>query len=95
MFGAALGDIIGSRFEFDARGWKKDFELFTERNVFTDDTVMTVAVADALLRSGIDADEKTVKDNLVKRMQRWGRRYSYAGYGGLFCKWLNISQRRI
>ncbi len=48
MYGAILGDIIGSRFEFDRGGWTKDFELFTPECAFTDDSVMTVAIAEAM-----------------------------------------------
>ena len=90
MFGAALGDIIGSRFEFDAKGWTKEFTLFTERNEYTDDTVMTVAVADALLHSGKESNEETIKNNLIFRMQYWGRKYPYAGYGSMFGQWLEL-----
>lgn len=56
MYGAMLGDIIGSRFEFDRGGKTKDFKLFTDESLYTDDSVMTVAVAEALLNSGRDAD---------------------------------------
>ena len=65
MYGAMLGDIIGSRFEFDRGGKSKDFKLFTDNSVYTDDSVMTVAVAEALLISRKYADEKTVKANLI------------------------------
>ena len=88
MYGAILGDIIGSRFEFDRGGKTKDFELFTEESLYTDDSVMTVAVAEALLDSGLDADENTVKQNLIKSMKEWGRRTPNAGYGGMFYRWL-------
>ncbi len=88
MYGAILGDIIGSRFEFDRGNKTKDFRLFTEENRYTDDSVMTVAVAEALLNSGKDADEKTVKDNLVKSMKKWGHMIPDAGYGGMFYRWL-------
>ena len=51
MFGAILGDIIGSPYEFD-RGQKvKDFPLFRESSLFTDDTVMTIAVAEAFMEA--------------------------------------------
>ena len=50
MFGAILGDIIGSPFEFDKGNKSKDFQLFSEGCTFTDDTVMTVAVAEALMK---------------------------------------------
>ena len=88
MYGAVLGDIIGSRFEFDRGGKTKDFKLFTAEDGFTDDSVMTVAVAEALLNAGKNADEKTVKDNLIKSMQHWGRKYPNAGYGARFIWWV-------
>ncbi len=89
MFGAMLGDIIGSRFEFDMGGKTKDFVLFTKEDDYTDDTVMTVAVADALLEAGKDADEATIKKHLIERMQYYGRKYPYAGYGSRFIRWLS------
>ena len=50
MYGAILGDIVGSPYEFDCNNYKgKDFPLFSQRSEFTDDTVMTLAVARALL----------------------------------------------
>ena len=49
MYGAILGDIVGSPYEFDCNNYKaKDFPLFSRRSDFTDDTVMTLAVAEAL-----------------------------------------------
>lgn len=88
MYGAMLGDIIGSRFEFDRGGKTKEFKLFTDESLYTDDSVMTVAVAEALLNSGRDADEMTVKDNLIKSMKEWENRIPNAGYGGMFYRWL-------
>ena len=90
MFGALLGDIIGSRFEFDRGGKTKDFVLFTKDDDYTDDTVMTVAVADALLKAGKDANEETIKNMLIQRMQYFGRKYPYAGYGSRFIHWLGM-----
>ena len=88
MLGAILGDIIGSRFEFDRGGKTKEFELFTNDCSYTDDTVMTIAVADALTRSQ-DISEEELKNNLIKSMQYWGKRYPYAGYGSSFIYWLD------
>ena len=88
MLGAVLGDIIGSRFEFDRGGKTKDFVLFTRKDEFTDDTVMTLAVAEGLLNAGVDADETTVKKHLIESMQRWGRKYPDAGYGTSFIHWV-------
>jgi ADP-ribosylglycohydrolase len=89
MLGAIIGDIIGSRFEFDRGGKSRDFELFTKECEFTDDTVMTIAVAEALLDAGKDADENTVKEKLVSSLRKWGRKYPDAGYGGRFRGWLS------
>ena len=88
MLGAILGDIIGSRYEFDRGGKTKEFELFTNDCSCTDDTVMTIAVADALTSSQ-DISEEELKNNLIKSMQYWGKRYPYAGYGSSFIYWLD------
>ena len=58
--GAILGDIIGSPFEFDRGNKTKDFELFSRGCEFTDDSVMTVAIAEALIAVGPDADESEI-----------------------------------
>ena len=97
MFGAILGDMIGSPYEFDDQNIKtKDFPLFSLDSTFTDDSVLTVAVAEALMDAkdrglfdtcGHESDEeikKLVTDSLVK----WGRAYPYAGYGARFIDWL-------
>ena len=88
MYGAILGDIIGSRFEFDRGGWTKDFELFTPKCSFTDDTVMTVAVAEALMDAGEEASVDEIGKACIESMQKWGRKYPNAGYGGRFIGWL-------
>ena len=88
MFGAIIGDIIGSRFEFDRGNKSKEFELFTETCDFTDDTVMTIAVAEALMNAGKEADEKTIKTCLIRSMKFWGQKYPYAGYGARFIDWV-------
>ena len=88
MYGAILGDIIGSPYEFDRGEKTKEFELFPAHARFTDDTVMTIAVAEALVGLGTDADEEHVKADVVRFMRHWGRCYPRVGYGGLFRKWL-------
>ena len=88
MYGAILGDIIGSPYEFDRGDKTKDFPLFSKRSRFTDDSVMTIAVAEALLDGGTDVNEKALEDMLIYEMQSWGRKYPYAGYGGRFRYWL-------
>ena len=88
MYGAITGDIIGSQFEFDRGNKSREFELFGKNCEYTDDTVMTVAVAEALLDAGKDADEKTVKEKLVASLKKWGKKYPYAGYGNRFKLWV-------
>ncbi|MCR4764353.1 MAG: ADP-ribosylglycohydrolase family protein, partial [Lachnospiraceae bacterium] len=87
MIGAILGDMIGAPYEFDRGGKTKDFLLFVRDSQFTDDSVMTVAVAEALMNTMGQPDDK-VKMALVQSMQAWGRKYPYAGYGGRFSGWL-------
>lgn len=88
MYGAIIGDIVGSRFEFDRGNKSREFELFGKGCEFTDDTVMTVAVAEALLDAGKDADEKTIKDYLIRSLKKWGQKYPDAGYGARFIDWV-------
>jgi ADP-ribosylglycohydrolase len=78
MIGAIAGDIIGSVYEWDNIK-TKDFVLFTQRNFFTDDSVLTVALADSIM-TGKPYDEN---------MRRFYSRYPDAGYGGSFRKWAN------
>ena len=82
IIGAISGDIIGSSREF--RPIKtKDFRLFNGYSCFTDDTVMTIAIASWLIK------DKDSKDVLISEIKRFGIRYSNAGYGGMFKKWLS------
>lgn len=82
ILGGIIGDIIGS-----TREWKnvktEDFDLFPNGSRFTDDTVMTLAVAQWLM-----TDPSHTRDGLIKCMQSLGRKYPNAGYGGMFRKWL-------
>ena len=96
MYGAILGDIIGSPFEFEKGKQDRDFMLFRGSSRFTDDTTMTIAVADALMKAedlGQLDDEAKVKDLLIDSMKAWGRRYIHAGYGGRFRNWLLTATR--
>ena len=88
MYGAILGDIIGSPYEFDRGSKTKDFPLFSRRSEFTDDTVMTIAVAEAFLPVQAEMEEDTIRQRVVMKMQKYGRLYPYAGYGGRFRRWL-------
>ena len=82
MLGAIVGDIVGSVYEFHNT---KDygFHIITPRSRFTDDTVMTLAVAEWLTR-----DKTHSESYLIKCMQELGRRNPNAGYGGTFRRWL-------
>lgn len=83
MLGAILGDIVGSPYEFDHNNYKhKDFPLLSEKSHFTDDTVITVAVAVGLI-DGKGLLERTFCA-VQHEMRFWGREYPHAGYGGMF-----------
>jgi len=77
MIGAIAGDVIGSPYE-GGPAVDPTFPLFAPDSRFTDDTVLTVAVASALRRS----------TDFAAELRAWGRRYPHAGYGGWFREWL-------
>lgn len=84
VIGAIIGDIVGSRFEFNNYR-KKDFDLFTEDCFATDDTIMTLAVAKAI------KDNKNIERLSVEtenKMREIGRPYPYCGFGGNFYRWI-------
>ena len=70
MIGAILGDIIGSPYEFDRGSKRKDFPLFSEASTYTDDTVMTLAVAKAFFESQPDASDDLILKNLADCMRQ-------------------------
>jgi len=76
LLGAICGDIIGSWYEFCSTK-SKDFDLFNSGSRFTDDTVCSIAIADALMNG----------NSFVNRLQYWCRKYPKAGYGGTFNWW--------
>ena len=86
MFGAILGDIIGSPYEFDRGDKTKDFPLFGRDSYFTDDTIMTVAVADAFLKYG-EEDSRYLhrgtalpyRHSFIRDVRRW--------FGFVLCRW--------
>ena len=89
MLGTILGDMVGSPYEFDRNNHKsKDFLLLSERSHFTDDTVMTLAVARGLMAGQGDA-QKTFAE-VRYEMRRLGNVYPDAGYGGMFRQWLCV-----
>ncbi len=85
LISAILGDIAGSIFEFNPHK-SVDINLHDNRMDFTDDTIMTIAVADWILN-----DKKLTKIGLARKMQEWGRKYPnpMGAYGGMFSLWLN------
>lgn len=88
MLGSIIGDIIGSKHEgYYNRIKSTDFELFDKSSKFTDDTVLTVAVADWLMR-----DPKHQHATLVKIMQTYGRMYPSAGFSHATKAWLNSDE---
>lgn len=84
MLGAIIGDTVGSIYEFD-NIITTDFPLFSERSTFTDDSIMSVAVADWLLR-----DKMHTHKELEASMERFADEYPnpIGGYGGSFYGWL-------
>ena len=85
MLGAIIGDIVGSRFEWDNIK-TKEFELFTNESFVTDDSIMTLAVAKAILLS--QKDLSRLNQFTVQSMQEVGRPYPNCGYGGMFQQWM-------
>lgn len=80
MMGAIVGDIVGSVYEWHNIK-TKDFELFRPDGFFTDDTVMTCAVAQAIMDGGR-------REDFIDNMKKFGRMYPDAGYGARFGTWL-------
>ena len=82
MIGAIIGDIIGSVYEFD-NVKSKEFNLFTEESFLTDDSIMTLAIAEIIQNKWYND-----RDKVVDTLKKWGRAYPDRGYGGMFRKWL-------
>lgn len=99
MLGAIVGDVAGSAYEFNPyRGDWAAIELFPPRSKFTDDTVMTLAVAHALMGEDNEVastqDEAAISERLIDAMHDYGSRYPRAGYGGRFGGWLRNGLRK-
>lgn len=86
MIGAIIGDIVGSRFEFNNFKSKK-FDLFHKDCFFTDDTVMSLAICKAFLEVK-KANFSDLQAKTILYMQDIGREYPFCGYGGMFYKWI-------
>jgi ADP-ribosyl-[dinitrogen reductase] hydrolase len=99
MIGAIIGDIVGSRFEFNNHK-HKDFQLFTDDCRVTDDSIMTLAVAKAIMeaekiqnvslgRYDYDGGYYSLVERMsIKYMQEFGRKYPNCGFGRMFIKWV-------
>lgn len=85
MLGAIVGDVVGSVYEWNNIK-TKDFPLFRDDCFFTDDTVMTCAVAEAIMNGG-------QKDDFIDAMKKYGRMYPNADYGARFNQWLMTDNR--
>ena len=81
IIGAIIGDIVGSRFEFNNYR-STDFEFLNDKCFFTDDSVMTIAVADWVTK------KSQTDKHLALYLREWGRKYPNRGYGGMFLRWL-------
>lgn len=88
VLGAIIGDIVGSVYEFNEIK-TKDSPLFSEHCCPTDDSIMTLAIASALVEC--EKDYSKLADETIKQMQRWGMRYPKAGYGSMFSDWLRTN----
>lgn len=84
MLGAIIGDIVGSVYEFDNTK-RMDFPFFSQRSTFTDDSIMTIAVAEWLL-----TDNEHTHDSLESIMVKYAKDFPFptGGYGGSFAQWL-------
>ena len=100
MYGAILGDIVGSRFEFNNLK-SKDFEFITKDSEITDDSIMTIAIKKVLdeysidrfkFQKSLDIDSKEFRykfeKDIIIAMRAFGRKYPNGGYGGHFYDWL-------
>ena len=99
MIGAIIGDIVGSRFEFNNHR-SKGFDLFSEECQLTDDSIMTLAIAKAMMetekimkpsfgRDDFDSEYDSLLESMtIKYMQQIGRKYPNCGYGGMFGHWV-------
>lgn len=85
MLGAIVGDIVGSVYEWDNIK-TKEFPLFRNDCFFTDDTVMTIATAEALMNGG-------ESDDFINSYKKWGRLYPDSGYGSRFGSWIHSDDR--
>lgn len=87
MLGAIIGDIVGSRFEWDNYR-AKNFEFFTSKCFFTDDSILSLAICQALIKA--KSDYSDLREQTVKSLREFGSLYPEADYGGRFNTWLHF-----
>ena len=92
MLGAIIGDIVGSVYEFDNIK-TKNFELFKPDCEYTDDTLLTVAIAETLTKYNPE-NEENFKENLIDIFHKYGEMYPDVGYGGHYLYWVENKLRR-
>ena len=96
MLGAIIGDMVGSLYEFDPIK-KKDFKIMNRRMRMTDDSLLTIAVANVLMkRSPISYDENSLKEiqkDLIKEFVNTWKCNPHAGFGGMFYRWCVTASR--
>lgn len=85
MYGSIIGDMIGSPYEFLGI---KTTDFAFQLSLFTDDSVMTVAVTHALMNCERECDAEILKESFIQSMQYFGKKFNYAGYGAAFYSWL-------
>lgn len=90
LYGAIIGDIVGSKYEFN-NIQTKDFVFFDKDMFFTDDTVMTIAIAEALSNTYKNNYDNLGKE-VIKQMKKYGKLYPHVGYGGRFKLWLKAKK---
>ena len=87
LYGAFIGDMVGVPYEY-INCKVKDFDFWSSMSRWSDDSIMTAAVADALLEIGDRPKDKALSI-LTQKMQQYGRKYPGAGYGGSFASWID------
>jgi len=85
MLGSIIGDIVGSRFEFKNHK-SKDFDMFAESCFATDDSIMTLAIAKAILTC--EGNWEKLGKQAIKYMQEIGRKHPNCGFGNMFHRWI-------
>lgn len=91
MIGAIIGDVVGSVYEWHNIK-TKNFKLITNESHFTDDTVLTCAVAQALMNSDL-FDNENIRYNVIKELVYFAKKYPDVGYGGKFVTWFNSDKK--